>query len=67
LALARAFAARGDQETARTMLRQARRLVDDQAARLQQSSLRESFLRNSRTSREIQVMWNGLEPPRTTA
>jgi hypothetical protein len=60
LALARAFTASGDQEIPHTMIDQARRLADTQAARVQPASLRESFLRNSRVNREIQAMWNEL-------
>jgi hypothetical protein len=39
------------------MLREARRLMTNQSGRIQPSSLRESFLRNSRVNREIQAMW----------
>jgi hypothetical protein len=61
LALARAFLASGDQENARSMLREARRLVANQAARVHPSSLRDSFLRNSRVNHEIQTTAERLE------
>jgi len=61
LALAHAFLAGGDQETAGDMVRRARRLVAVQSNRIQPASLRESFLRNSRNNREIQMMWETLE------
>jgi len=56
LALAHTFDLSGDQENARTMLREARRLVTDQASRVQPADLRQSFLRNWRINREIQAM-----------
>jgi thioredoxin-like negative regulator of GroEL len=56
LALARAFVANDDRDNARTMLRQAGRLVANQAIRVQPASLRDSFLRNSRVNREVRAM-----------
>lgn len=56
LALARAFLASDDQGNARAMLHRAGRLVAAQAGRVHPTSLRESFLHNSRINREIQAM-----------
>jgi len=60
LALSHAFVASGDRESALLMLRQARRLVDDQSSRVHPASLRQSFLGNSRINKEIQAMWERL-------
>ncbi len=60
LALARTFLASGDRETARDMVRQAHRLVLNQADHVEPASLRRSFLRNPRINRVIQAMWERL-------
>lgn len=62
LALARTFLAGDDQQSAGTLLRQAHRLVTNQASRVEPSSLRQSFLRNPRVNREIQALWEKIGP-----
>jgi tetratricopeptide (TPR) repeat protein len=56
LALTRVFVANDDRDNARIMLRQAGRLVANQASRVQPASFRDSFLRNLRVNREIRAM-----------